>query len=251
VIVADMDFAPLSIALVERRDFYPGRTNRWSQHPGSFERHLQRREGNPIFAKEVRFPSNEEIRAARQKDEANFKVAEESAREWVKGVTDLLEGRKATVGGVASLHKSAADVMATCAEAGENAEYYRNLVRTMDNELASGMVKALGKYSSEADERTTEEKLCALRDLNAHHFWVHISLKDGPIRSDEITATLLCESLQTVQEVVVIAKGLIPKALEGWYQEAVVLADRAKDAKFDIPAIEQKLAILGNAVQGR
>lgn len=248
-LVADMDFAPTSIALVERRDFYAGRTNRWSLQPGSFERHLQRREGNPMFREEARNPSNEEIKAAREKDEADFKTAEEATHEWVKGVNDLVGpegGGKATVGELAPYHKSSADVMRTCAQAGGEAETLRDQVKSIDETIAAEIIDAMEKSSHEdaAALRGPDARWIALRNIGTHPFFAQCGRKDGPIGSDEIAAALLCESTQTVQEMVQIAKAGLPEELQAWCQEAVVLAERARDVKFEIPAIEQKLSIL-------
>jgi hypothetical protein len=255
-LVANMDFAPSSVALVKRRDFYAGRTSRWSQLPGSFERHLQRREGNPMFAEEVRNPSHEEIKTAREKDAADFKIAEEAVREWIKGVKDLVEppgGGKATVADLAPYHKSSVDVMTVCAQAGDKAETYRHQVKSIDETIAAEIIKAIEKSSPEDAARLQEADAdwLAMSAVATHPFFAQCGRKDGPIASDEVAAALLCESVQTVQEMVDITKTLVPKEIEAWYQQAVVLADRAKNAKFDIPAIEQKLAILASVVQGR
>jgi uncharacterized protein YecT (DUF1311 family) len=252
-LVADMDFALSSIALVERRDFYAGRTNRWSQHPGCFERHLQRREANPMFAEGVRNPTNMEINAARQTDEAEFKIAKEAAREWVGGVRSLGDKPTVTLAEVSPYHKSSADVMETCAQAGGKAETYGDQVKSIDVTLVAEMIKAMEKSSPEdaAALREADAAWLAMRALTTHSFFAQCGRKDSPIVSDETTAALLCESTQTVQEMAHLWKALSPEKLRAWCQEAVVLADRAKNAKFDIPAIEEKLAILGSAFQAR
>jgi len=244
-LVASLNFTPESIVDVKRRDFYAGRTNRWSQHPGSFERHLQRREANPMFPEEVRNPTNEEIKAAREKDEADFKIAENAMREWMVGVTNM----GATIGAAARYHKSSADVMKTCAEAGGKAEALGDQVKSIDETLAAEIVKAMEKSSPEdaAVLRDGDATWVALRALTTHPFFAQCGRKDGPIGNDEIVAALLCESTQTVQEMLPLTKALFPEEFKAWCQKAVVLAERAKDAKFDMPAIEEKLAIFGRA----
>jgi len=129
-LVASLNFTPESIVDVKRRDFYAGRTNRWSQHPGSFERHLQRREANPMFPEEVRNPTNEEIKAARDKDAADFEAAEKATREWIDGVRNLGAG-EVRLADIAPYHKSSGDVMRVCAQAGGKADTYRHQVGSL------------------------------------------------------------------------------------------------------------------------
>jgi hypothetical protein len=252
--VADMDFAPSSIALVERRDFYAGRTNRWSQIPGSFERHLQRREGNPIFREELRNPTNEEIETAREKDAADFKAAEKATREWIEGVRNLAEpsgGGQVKIADIAPYHKSSDDVMTVCAQAGGKAETYRHQVESIDKTIAAQIIKGMAKSSPEDAERlrAADADWVAMRAISTHPFFAQCGRKDGPIRDDEVAPALLCESIQTVQEMVAITKAMMPKRIEALCQQAIVLAERAKEAKFDIPAIHEKLPILSSAVQ--
>jgi len=246
-LVASLNFTPESIVDVKRRDFYAGRTNRWSQHPGSFERHLQRREANPMFPEEVRNPTSEEIKAVREKDEADLKTAKEAALEWVGGVRSLGDKTTGTLAELASYHKSSADVMKTCAQAGGKAETFGDQVKSIDETLAAEIIKAIETTSEDAAAfRQADADWLAMRAISTHPFFAQCGRKDGPIGSDEVTAALLCESTQTVQEMVHLAKALLPEELKTWGQEAVVLAERAKDSKFDIPAIEEKLAILGS-----
>jgi len=252
-LVAGLEFAPASICHVERRDFYAGRTNRWSQHPGCFERHLQRREGNPIFAEEFQNPCDAEIRAARQKDEADVKIAMDAVHEWTAVVRSWGDKATVTLGEMAPLHKSSADVMSACARAGGEAEALRDQVKSLDETLAAQIINAMEKVSPEhaAALRKAHSDWLSLRALQTHTFFAQCGRKDGPIGSDEIAPALLCESTQTVQEMVQITKACLPEELKAWCQQAVVLSERARDIKFDVPAIEQKLAILASAFHAR
>jgi len=249
-LVTDMDFAPSSLADLNRRDYYAGRTCRWSQYPGSFDRHQQRREGNPIFPEEFRNPTNEEIKAARDKDAADFEAAEKATREWIEGVRNL-GAAEIRLADIAPYHKSSADVMTLCAQAGGKAETYWHQVESIDKTIAAEIIKAMAKSSPEdaARLREADADWLAMRAISTHPFFAQCGRKGGPITNDEIVPALLCESTQTVQEMVAITKAVMPKETEAWYQQAIVLSDRAKNAKFDIPAIEQKLAILGSQVQ--
>jgi len=261
-LVAKTEFAPSSIVSVKRRDFYAGKTCRWSRYPGSFERHLQRREANPMFSKEVRDPTSEDIKAAREKDAADFEAAEKATREWMDGVRNLVEppgGGQVNIGEISPYHKSSADVMTICAQAGGKAETYWHQVDSIDKTILAEIIKAMEKSSPEdaAGFRTADAVWLAMRNVLALPFSAQCARKDGPIESTEIAAALLCESVHTVREMVDITRAEIPEdmkawyrnEIEGWYRQALVLADRAKDAKFDIPAVDEKLAILSSAVQ--
>src|SRR5487761_59019 len=243
-VAAQMEFNPVSVAFLERRDFYAGRRGHWSDTPGSFERHLQRREGNPMFVKEFRQPTKENIKAARAKDDEDFEAAEESALAWINEINKL--GDNITVANIAPLHKTSSEVMETCAKAGGRAEAYRTSVRNIDEAVANQIIKAIEEIlpQAAASLRASDKGWMALRDIAAQPFFAQMARKNGPISQDEQVAALLCESVQSVKDIVAIVKVSNMQDARVWFRKASVLADRARKAGFEIPALEKKLSAL-------
>jgi hypothetical protein len=229
----------------KQQDFYAGTKSHWSSSPGSFERQLQRREGNPMFPKALREPTAEDIQKARANDEKDFKAAEEAATSWIKGVEALLENA-ATIGTMAPYHKSSSDVMQLCAIVGAPAESYRLKVKRIDSSIAGEIVKAMEKRSPEdaAKVREADKSWTALGSITSHPLFAQLARKDGPIGEDEQVPTILCESVETVNEIVGIVSVAQMQNAKSWYGQALDLRQQAKEAGFSIPAIEEKLALL-------
>ena len=229
----------------KQQDFYAGTKSHWSSSPGSFERQLQRREGNPMFPKALREPTNEDIQKARANDERDFNAAEEAATSWIKGVEALLENG-ATIGTMAPHHKSSSEVMQLCAIAGAPAESYRLKVKGIDSSIAAQIIEAMEKRSPEdaAKVREADKSWVALGSISSHPLFAQLARKDGPIGEDEQVSTILCETVQTVNEIVGIVSTAQMQDAKSWYRQALDLMKQAKEARFSIPAIEEKLALL-------
>lgn len=90
-VIAEIDFDPVSIAMVQRETAYKGTTNRWRQNPGCFERHLQRMEGNPLYPEDQREPSDDNIRLAREKDDADVKRFDLDVKKVLEDFNDFSE----------------------------------------------------------------------------------------------------------------------------------------------------------------
>jgi hypothetical protein len=227
------------------QDFYAGRKSHWSSSPGSFERQLQRREGNPMFPKALREPTSEDIQMARVNDEKDFKDAEAAATSWIKGVEALLENG-ATIGTIAPYHRSSSDVMRICALAGEPAESYRLRIKHIDSTIAAQILKAMEKSSPDdaAKLRESDRSWTALGGITSHPLFAQLARKDGPIREDEHLPTILCETVETVGEIVGIVSAIQMQDAKLWYRQALELKQRTKEAGFDIPAVEEKLELL-------
>jgi hypothetical protein len=212
---------------------------------GLFERQLQRREGNAMFPKALREPTSEDIQTARGKDERDFKAAEEAATRWIKGVQALLE-RGPTIGTMAPYHKASDDVMRLCAIAGAPAEGYRLKVERIDSSIAMEIIKAMEKSSPEdaAKVREGDESCVALRNITSHPLFAQLAREGGPISANEQVPTILCESVETVNEIVAIVSAAKMEDAKSWYRHALDLMPQAKEAGFSIPAIEEKLVLL-------
>jgi len=198
-----------------------------------------------MFPEALREPSDEDIQAARAKDQTDFKVAEQAATNWMKEVEALLQNG-ATIGTIAPYHKSASDVMRLCAMAGEPGESYRLKVKHIDSSIAAEIIRAMEKTSPSdaAKLRESDKSWMALGTIGSHPLFAQLARKDGPIGENERLPTILCESVETVSEIVEIVSATQMQDAKSWYRQALDLTQHTNDARFSIPAIEEKLALL-------
>jgi hypothetical protein len=118
-------------------------------------------------------------------------------------------------------------------------EYARKIIALNDT-YKQGFIRSLQNLNDaiERDLLAFEQALKqtpGLRTIGDMERWLN---------EDEHVAVLLCESVQSVNEIVAIVRVADMTDAKGWFQKARVLADRAKRAGFDIPAVEEKLSAL-------
>jgi hypothetical protein len=81
----------------------------------------------------------------------------------------------------------------------------------------------------------------ALGSITSHPLFAQLARKDGPIGEDEQVPTILCESVETVNEIVGIVGVAQMQNAKSCYGQALDLRQQAKEAGFSIPAIERNL----------
>ena len=239
-VVAKIEFDPLSIAMVQRESAYKGVTNRWRQAPGCFERQLQRMEGNPLFPEESRQPTDEEIRLAQDKDDRDLK---QLAADVQKAFDDLkVSGESGKVQGsmlIDYLQHHLEPLMVRAAEIGDipSAQKYIPTIKSVIVTCLTTLKKSAGvDLSIESFEPNWRYTTCV--------FIAQCHRDDTPIDRSDAVRALLCESTQTVENVLNVYREWDPGIIDSMREMARLHLELADLDGFDLPGADEKLALL-------
>jgi len=237
-LVPKIDFDPLSVVAVALETEYKGTTNRWSEKPGCFERHLQRKEDNFLFPISDRQPTQEAIREARAKDEDDAKRLEKDISAVLQSAERFGDqGTIATRVLLDFLQSELDPLMRRAAEIGEPAlRFFKTL-----EELRDSILKAVG---DRPDVQSKIEDLKKALQGQFNLFLAQTWRSDTPIRAEEIIPALLCESTDTIRGAVEVC----PVGI--FYQGSVALLEAAAEQGFEIPGAKEKLALLRACSEG-
>jgi len=239
-VVAKIEFDPLSIAMVQRESAYKGVTNRWRQAPGCFERQLQRMEGNPLFPEESRHPTDEEIRLAQDKDDSDLKQLAADVQKAFDDLKGLGEGGKVQGSRLTDyLQHRLEPLMSRAAEIGDipAAQKYIPALKAVIVSCLTTLKKSAGvDLSIESFEPTWRYKTCV--------FIAQCHRDDTPIDRSDAVRALLCESTQTVENVLNVYRELDPGIIDSMLEMARLHLELADLDGFDLPGADEKLALL-------
>jgi hypothetical protein len=238
-VVAKIEFDPVSIAKGQRETAYKGTTNRWRQNPGCFERQLQRMEGNPLYPEDQRQPSDADIRVAREKDDADRKQLDLDVQRLLADFKNLI--KVGTVEGkrlIDFLQHRVEPLMERSAEVSESA--VQQHVPTLQKLILTSLNTL--KKSSGTDLETDTFERSWRRMTNV--FIAQKGRDDTPIGESDVVISLLCEDAKTIEEVVSVYHELDPGIIDSMREMARLHLELAVLDGFELPSIEEKLALL-------
>lgn len=246
-IVAKIEFDPLSVVMVQRETAYKGITNRWRQAPGCFERQLQRMESNPLFPEERRRPTDEDIRVAREKDDADVEQLDSDVQKLFRDFKTLADGD--TIQGskiIDYLQYRVEPLMARVAEIGEipAAQHHIPTLKALIGSCLSILKKSAGPAGADLTVESFEPSW----RYKTNVFIAQCNRKDTPI--DKPVPALLCEGTQTIESVLNIYREQDPGIIESMRKVARLHLELADLDGFDLPGAEEKLALLGGGATG-
>jgi hypothetical protein len=192
------------------KQFDPDEESIWSDNPGCFERHLQRREGNILFPPERRIISKKEIKDAQQKDrieQEQFAKKINSFGERTEIINENIPPNQAS-----SILQEVQNLIEEAAEIGGAIESYIQVLENTENNIIESLNKAV---PGGADLLKQAQSLSMLK---RSPYIAQISRKDSPIHKDEEIPTLLSEDLETI-------------ALEGYKSRAFAPDYRPNEAE--------------------
>jgi len=242
-VVAKIEFHPISIAMVQRESAYRGVTNRWRHAPGCFERQLQRMEGNPLFPEESRHPTDEEIRLAQDKDDSDLKQLAADVQKAFDDLKGLGDGGKVQGSRLTDyLQHRLEPLMARAAEIGDipAAQKYIPALKAVIVSCLTTLKKSAGvDLSIESFEPTWKYKTCV--------FIAQCHRDDTPIDRSDAVRALLCESTQTVENVLNIYRELDSGVTQPMREMARLHLELADLDGFALPGRDEKLALFDAA----
>jgi hypothetical protein len=215
----------------------------WLEHPGVFERHLQRRHNNPLFPRERRSITAEDVRMARIKDAEALDVArmevlavhamfDERNQAWRPWYLHLEETRQR----IDAAREHLLGIGGDTAVLDKALMGWRELVfETWRKSLANDAdkLRALDEVAN----------LEAVREQSLGSFVRQLTSPAAPIPSSELVPALLCESPAVVASFV---QGLPEEQRALTHKWAAEVARAAEKEGFDLHTIKEQLYAVGS-----
>lgn len=214
---------------------------KWSTHPGSLERHLQRRYNNPLFTPERRVVTAVDVYYARVRDAQ----ALGEVRRGLTAVWDELEKGDLPINWhpfLNDMRKQLDELHEQLQRAGGDKEL-EVLWQHMRDHIIKTWRVAVGDNPSAIESLEQAEELVKQgRDERCP--WIHqVSGEGKTIPEDEVTASLLSESVEDIRKAAA-RLGHDSEAMAGLRKEALRLVMRALAEGHQVPDHRRKLAVL-------
>ncbi len=177
---------------------------KFSQNPGAWEQHLQRKYRNPLFPEAAQIVVQHQVIEARERDQAEQKSFQQSFTTLVKEISELPKHVETDqlldlLGKLDALYEECSGLGVSLPKEKE-AIRKLNIVfrRTLENEAAKSGDNAefLQQLQNEAAAREIHYEM-----LDQPLFAI-LMRKESPISADDLAATLLSESLETVEKII-------------------------------------------------
>ena len=167
-----------------------GNGRMWSDYPGCFERHLQRRDGNPLFPPERRIVLRREIEEAIKKDKLEADMFKIKHKAFLDTKLILFDSKKEMS------PTEVNDIFTEALELAEEGAKYGasvySLIEILDK-FAESLVESMNQVLPEWAENM--RKIISLYRFKRKDYSVQYHRPDTPIRKQELMATLLSEDL--------------------------------------------------------
>jgi len=180
-----------------------GNGRMWSMYPGCFERHLQRRDGNPLFPPERRLILRKEIEESVEKDRVEAKLFKIKFRAFVDSRLVVLSSQKNMKPTEAFEQLQEVMVLAEeCATYGESVHEEREHLEVAEEIL----IKSMNQVMPEGAENL--RRIRSVSSLKRDDYSAQYNYrKDTPILREELMATLLSEDLEYITGAGITCKG--------------------------------------------
>lgn len=181
---------PVDVAYRLIKEFHPDEESVWSDNPGCFERHLQRREGNILFPPERRVVTRKKIEEAKEKDhveQEQFANKLNSFVERIKSINEHVNPNQAS-----SILQETQKLLEEAASIGGAIDGY---VQTLEN-TEERLIESLNEAVPDGVDLLKQAQ--SLSMLKRSPYIAQVSRKDSPIYKDEEIPALLSEDLETI-----------------------------------------------------
>jgi hypothetical protein len=170
---------------------------KWSNNPGCFERHLQRRDGNVLFPLEKRSVTNKAIEEARERD----RLEQENYQKKISALASQLQNSKQmTVDQVSPLLQNIQSLIEDAASIGGEA---LNKIPNLET-IEDSLIQQLNSAMPEGKEILEQAK--SLSAMERIPYLAQMKRKDTPILETEEVPTLLSEDFATISAVGYISR---------------------------------------------
>jgi hypothetical protein len=171
-----------------------GKGQMWSDKPGCFERHLQRRDGSLLFSPERRIVTHKEIEEARERDGLERQHFAEKARAFASStLVDIREQEMSmSLDRVGSVLRELMELLEEAASIGGDIAYPLEHLKNEEEML----LEAIGQVSPEGADLLKKAQSQSI--LKRSPYLAQATRKDSPIPPEEEVPALLCEDLATI-----------------------------------------------------
>jgi hypothetical protein len=163
---------------------------KWSDSPGCFERHLQRREGNLLFPPGRRIVTRKEIEEAREKDKMEQQQFIEKTNIFLTNTMKVIKGKLLQLDEVSPILEEVMELIEEAMSIGGNIE---DVIERLDS-LEETLMQSLNK----TDGVELLEKAMSLSCIKRIPYMAQFSRKNSPILKEEEIPALLSEDLNTI-----------------------------------------------------
>lgn len=181
---------PVDVVYRLIKQWDPDEESPWTDNPGCFERHLQRREGNILFAPERRTVSKKEIDDARSRDIIEQKRFTEKVSAIEVKVRSL--DKKIAPDHANSILQEVQELLEEADSIGGNIGEYVQLLEVIEE----GLIKSLSEIMDDGEKLLKQAQ--SLSILKRSPYIAQVSRQDSPILKEEELPTLLSEDLETI-----------------------------------------------------
>jgi len=213
----------------------------WSERPGCFERHLQRRYNNPLFSPERQHVTAADVAAARRQDAQDLASLRAEYVQLLSEIAELpdfmpFEQFNPIRERIQDLIHRAVEVGGEASETVPKLRTLRHILIQQVSEALSNNPRALkALQEAEAFHQANEGKL-------ENQFLAQMLRDDTPITAEDVVPSILTEDVATIRTVMaVVGEHLAAK----FHQAAVVLVEEVRARGETVPGIDKKLATLG------
>lgn len=181
---------PVDVVYRLMKQWDPDEESPWSENPGCFERHLQRREGNILFPPDRRKVTKQEIDEAKAKD---LKEQQQFA-EKVDSIEKRFRssGKEITPNQGNAFLQEAQNLLEEAASIDGNIGKYVQVLEVIED----GLMKSLGEIIDDGENLLKQAQ--SLSTLKRSPYIAQFSREDSPILKDEELSTILSEDLDTI-----------------------------------------------------
>jgi hypothetical protein len=179
---------PVDVAYRLMKQLDPDEESPWSDNPGCFERHLQRREGNPLFPPERRVVTQKEIDEAKEKDRNEQERFSEKFQTFT-AKTIALKNRKLPPTDLLSIWRETGELLEEAASIGESVGNLMQILQSTEDQLK----QLLNQLVPDGTDGMTS--MTNLSSMARIYYFAQSWRKDSPILKEEEIPALLSEDL--------------------------------------------------------
>lgn len=166
----------------------------FSDHPGCWERHLQRQYKNPLFSHKSEPVTEEAIQIAQQKDKEEYFTFQKAFYELIREVAELES--QVEVSFILKIKDEIDVLYEQCAGLGGDFSAEKKSLRKLSQLVTQSLVKSdTNTYDIEQEKEARELHFSLLE----HPFIAHLLRPQSPIAEDDIVPTLLSEEESAIQ----------------------------------------------------